>query len=201
MRIIAGFLKGRPIQAPKTIRPTSEKVRGAVFNMVQGVIDGAHFLDLFAGSGAMSFEAASRGAGKVVAVESHPKSLEFIKKNEEVLKSGIKVMAWDATRAAKKLQGQLFDIIYIDPPYSLKIHDMPAGEWIAMHAVPLLKPEGLLFIEDACKDPYVIAGLSLVNSRHYGTSHIQVFKLSVVPSAQQECAAPPCALPEYDHLS
>jgi 16S rRNA (guanine966-N2)-methyltransferase len=120
MRIIAGYLKGRVFTEPHghRTRPMSEKVRGALFNTL-GDIEGLMLLDAFAGSGALSFEAASRGAGKIVAIDKDSAAHVVIEKNVKDLKLGkivhvtrANVGGWSIHNMEKK-----YDIVLLDPPY------------------------------------------------------------------------------------
>ncbi len=119
MRIITGKYKGRTIKMPKGIRPTSNKVRKALFDIL-GDIKGLSFLELFAGSGAVGIEALSQGAKEAVFVEKNKICLNRIKENLSVmgLRPG-RVMGLDVFKAIKQLhqEGKKFDIIFLDPPY------------------------------------------------------------------------------------
>ena len=119
MRIISGNYKGRLIQMPRNIRPTQQKVRKAIFDIL-GDIEGLSFLELFAGSAAVGFEAASRGASEVVLIEQNADCAMAIRKNIESLKEcAFSFYAQDAERAVKMLHsnGKKFDIVFLDPPY------------------------------------------------------------------------------------
>ncbi|MFH1414014.1 MAG: 16S rRNA (guanine(966)-N(2))-methyltransferase RsmD [Candidatus Omnitrophota bacterium] len=119
MRITSGKYKGRVLKTPKEIRPTQEKVRKAVFDIL-GDIEGLSFLELFAGSGAIGFEAVSRGAGELTLVEHNRICFAAINKNIEYLKiSNCRVFCLDVERAVKSLHKnkKQFDIIFLDPPY------------------------------------------------------------------------------------
>jgi 16S rRNA (guanine(966)-N(2))-methyltransferase RsmD len=126
MRIISGKYKGRTIKMPKGIRPTQNKVRKALFDIL-GEINGLSFLELFAGSGAVGFEALSQGAKEVVFVEKDRKCIEKIEENLSVLAFSpacrpgrrSRVLALDALVAIKQLgeSGEKLDIIFLDPPY------------------------------------------------------------------------------------
>lgn len=119
MRIISGRFKGRIIKRPKGIRPTQDKVRKALFDIL-GDIQGLSFLDFYAGSGAIGLEALSQGAGKVVFVETNSVCIKKIKENLKVLgASGYRVMRLDALQVLEKLAegDEKFDIVFMDPPY------------------------------------------------------------------------------------
>lgn len=119
MRITTGEYKGRNLKTPKGIRPTQDKVRKALFDIL-GDIEGLIFLELFAGSGAVGFEALSRGVKEAVLVESNPACLETIEKNMELLKTGACALYPQAAQRAIEnfhKSRKSFDIIFLDPPY------------------------------------------------------------------------------------
>ena len=119
MRITTGQYKGRVIKMPKGIRPTQDKVRKALFDIL-GDIEGLSFLELFAGSGAVGLEAASRGVKELVLVEYNRDCLLAIKKNIASLKAkACSLYPKEADEAIKALykEKRKFDIIFLDPPY------------------------------------------------------------------------------------
>lgn len=122
MRIIAGTLKGRKLVSftAQHIRPTTDRVKESIFNKLQGTLEGARVLDLFSGTGNLAIESHSRGASYVEAVESHPQSLKIIKKNIDILQiSGfIQCIKFDVLKYLQNYQGETFDVIFIDPPFT-----------------------------------------------------------------------------------
>ncbi len=191
MRIVAGTYKNRTLKAPKglTTRPTSEKLRAALFNMIQHQVEGAVILDLFAGSGAMGLEALSRGASKAVFVDSHREAAQCIKENLSALQVGLQGEVWQGDvfdfleRCIK--QGRVFDLIYADPPYdatrffqgkkmsySLRLlHLLDAGS--------VLKPGGRVFIEDSALSKELARDferLKFISSRQFGRSNLLEFQ-------------------------
>ena len=128
MRIIAGLGKGRKLFSPPSItRPTSDRAREGLFSSLIstfGTLDGLHFLDLFAGSGAVGVEALSRGAGLVESVENNPVSAEVCEKNFELLKNQpdlgkFKVHKTTTFEYLNHLADKQFEIIFLDPPYEV----------------------------------------------------------------------------------
>lgn len=119
LRITGGFLRGRKVPVPgHEHRPTSSKARQAFFNILGGAIDGASFLDLFAGSGVFSLEAASRGAGRVVAVDQSGEAMHDLQALAREWKLPIQTVTADAITALKRLMpAGAFDVVYADPPY------------------------------------------------------------------------------------
>jgi len=122
LRIIAGEFKGRRLKAPsgRTVRPTGDRVKEAWFSILQPSIPDARVLDLFAGSGALGFEALSRGAVAVDFVENHQASLAAIRDNAATLKveDRVTIHRMDALRFAERLQPAQYDVAFADPPYA-----------------------------------------------------------------------------------
>ena len=137
LRITAGSLRGRRVPVPpRDVRPTSERARQAYFNVVGERIEGARFLDLFAGSGIFSFEAVSRGAASSTAVEENRKYAAAIEKLAGEWGVNVTVLARDVFKALPKLG--TFDLVYADPPYEFGRYDElvetlnPAGALVAI---------------------------------------------------------------------
>ncbi len=128
MHIIAGLLKHRRLVSPASasVRPTTGLVREAVFDMLGPAVEGARFLDLFAGSGAVGLEALSRGASGVLLVDRLPGAASAIRRNIESLPEEVRgraqLLKMDCFACAKILRGRglVFDMIFIDPPYYRK---------------------------------------------------------------------------------
>lgn len=122
LRIIAGEFKGRRLKTPtgRTVRPTSDRVREAWFSILQQFIPDARVLDLFAGSGALGFEALSRGARAVDFVEKHSASLTAIRANADILNvpDRVTIHRSDAMRFAERVQPGTYDVAFADPPYA-----------------------------------------------------------------------------------
>ena len=122
LRIIAGEFKGRRLKAPagRSVRPTGDRVKEAWFSILQHSIPDARVLDLFAGSGALGFEALSRGAVAADFVEHHKASLAAIHDNAATLKveARVTIHRSDAMRFAERLQPDAYDVAFADPPYA-----------------------------------------------------------------------------------
>jgi len=182
LRIIAGTLKGRLLKTPKgpSTRPTQGMLRGAVFNICQNQIQRARFLDLFAGSGAMGFEALSRGAAHATLVESNRLAIACIKQNTQALKleSLITLLPISASTALKMLTPP-FDLIYIDPPY-----DSPIGPLLTeILAHKLAAPHATLFVEERYHPhkkptPFDSPHLVLKDSRRFGAALLHQYQCS-----------------------
>ena len=147
-RIIAGEYRHRVLGFPDAIglRPTPDRVRETLFNWIQPLLAGAHCLDLFSGSGALAFEALSRGAAQVTALELSGKASDSLKNNALLLdENRLTVINQDALVWLQSPRASAFDIIFLDPPYSLRLlQDLVA----TIDACNLLNPGGTLYLED-----------------------------------------------------
>ena len=134
LKINGGIFKGISLQTPsgQKTRPTSNMLREAVFNICQHHIQGANFLDIFAGTGAMGLEAISRGACSATFLENDKQAISCIKKNIEKLAVDKQacLLPQDVLISLKKLQGKTFELIYIDPPYGEKTQEIRSLELI-----------------------------------------------------------------------
>ncbi len=122
MRVIAGSFRSRTLQAPAGLdtRPTSDRLRETLFNVLAPRIAGAHFLDLYSGSGAIGIEALSRGAAEVVCVERAAAALKVLRGNLDRLglQSGIRIVAGSVAGFLRQPDvGARFDLVFLDPPY------------------------------------------------------------------------------------
>ncbi|MEU5939335.1 16S rRNA (guanine(966)-N(2))-methyltransferase RsmD [Micromonospora sp. NPDC047548] len=175
-RIVAGTLGGRRIAAPPGAgtRPTSDRVREALFSAVQAEIDlvGARFADLYAGSGAVGLEALSRGAEHVLLVESDPRAARVIRENVAVLRA-----APAARLVAGKVTGVLaagpgdepYDVVFADPPYAVSDAEITAM-LAALVAHDWLAPDALVVVERSGRTGPVawVEGITGERSRRYG---------------------------------
>lgn len=174
MRIIAGLAKGRRIAAPpgSDVRPTGDRVREALFSSLQALLPGAHVLDLYAGSGALGLEAASRGAAHVTLVERDHRTLAVLRDNVEVVGlSGVEVVAGEvaAILAGAPPPGAPFDLVLADPPYLLSDAEVAA----MLHALlPHLAADATVIVERGSRQGAVSwpAGLTPAEPRRYGTT-------------------------------
>ncbi len=177
MRVIAGALGGRRLVAPpgRATRPTSDRVREALFSVLGDVSD-AQVLDLYAGTGALGIEALSRGARRAVFVENGRPALAVLRENLASLDLGAasRVVAQPVLRALEGLAAEgPFDLVLLDPPYAALAE---AGRVLAALPGKLAAPEGRVVLEHASRDaPPVIAGLSLAFTRAYGDTAIALY--------------------------
>jgi 16S rRNA (guanine966-N2)-methyltransferase len=176
MRIIAGSRKGSRIFAPRgyDVRPTGDRVREAVFNLV-GPVDELDVLDLFAGSGAMGLEALSRGAARVTFVEADRAAADTIVRNLDKLKlEGATVLREDAARklAADAAAGKSYDLVLIDPPYRMLSDLLPT---LAAYVPAVVSPDGIVVVESDARDEPELP-LPQRTSRRYGSARVTVFE-------------------------
>jgi 16S rRNA (guanine(966)-N(2))-methyltransferase RsmD len=177
MRIISGIHKGRRIQAPKKlpVRPTTDMSKEALFNILRNLIhiSGIKVLELFAGSGNMSYEFGSRGAGSILAVDEHMPCVAFIKKTAELLDLPIDAVKADVFAFLKNHKGT-YDIIFADPPYALEESQFLDLVDSVMEK-QLLNEDGLLIIEHS-KHTDLSSHSSFDNQRKYGGTVFSFFK-------------------------
>jgi 16S rRNA (guanine966-N2)-methyltransferase len=175
VRIVAGSRKGHRIEAPQGVvtRPTGDRVREAVFSML-GPLEGAHVLDLFAGSGALGLEALSRGAASAVFVERDRAACRVIQRNLEKLRlTGADVRCGDALAALRgdRARGRRYDLVLADAPYEeWERYERPLGE----HLPEILTDDGVAVVETAARvEPEL--PLDRRTTRRYGSARITVF--------------------------
>jgi 16S rRNA (guanine966-N2)-methyltransferase len=164
MRIIAGTLKGRLLDAPDWpgLRPTSDKLRETLFNVVAPRIANARVLDGYAGTGAVGIEALSRGAAQVTFVESDPRAVRLIERNlgRCAITDRYAIIRARFKDAAARWAPGMFDLILLDPPYG------PTDLREALDAAaPLVGSHGLLVIEHARRDPAPVRLAAIVKTR------------------------------------
>ncbi len=186
MRITTGKYRNCKLFFPRGIRPTQDKVRKAIFDIL-GDINGLTFLELFAGSGAVGFEALSRGIGELTMVEPNHNAILAIKKNIGLLKvSSCNLYYLDADKAVKLLarDKKSFDIIFLDPPYHL---DMAKKILQTLEGYDILAPNGLIVVQHPKAEllPKDSLKLRLVKEAKYGDTWLSIFrKKEYLPEAQ-----------------
>jgi len=153
MRIIAGEFRGRKLSCPKTlnIRPTSDRVRENLFNILSARCEGATFLDLFAGVGTVGLEAISRGAKRAMFVDESAQSLKYLKKNLELCKDRSQIIPANVLNALNVFQKQKmkFDIIFIDPPYD---DDWSKRSLEKIDQLNLLEADALIIVQHSKRE-------------------------------------------------
>jgi 16S rRNA (guanine966-N2)-methyltransferase len=192
MRIVAGRLKGRTLVAPgdARLRPTSDKVRQALFNILEHApfasgftLEGARVIDLFAGTGALGLEALSRGAKFCLFVEEAAASRAIIRENVEALglTGASKIWRRDAGKLGPLDTLAPFDLAFLDPPYrkgliAPALEGLSAGGWLNPNA---------LVIAEAAEDETIptVLGYELLDNRTYGDTRIAFLRLLTAPAA------------------
>lgn len=142
LRIIGGEWRGRKLSFPplEGVRPTPDRVRETLFNWLRDIIPGARCLDLFAGSGALGFEALSRGAAGAVMVDRHPQVVDQLRAHAEVLHAdGAEVVQTDALQFLRRTPARPFDVVFLDPPFDQPVLEpciaqLSAPGWLAADA-------------------------------------------------------------------
>lgn len=176
LRILAGSLRGRSLAVPPGTRPTGGRAKEALFSRWQVSIPGSSFLDLFAGSGAIGFEASSRGALEVLFVERDARALTLIRKNSRALDQGhCRVLRGLLPRLPEAVSARApFDHVFADPPY-----DFDAYPKLLEAIAAVLSPVGEAAIEHARRVPLdrAAAGLMLRETRDYGESRLSYYAL------------------------
>ena len=185
MRIVAGRFRGAALAGPKghDIRPTGDRVREAIFNIlahgIEGAeIEGARVLDLFAGSGALGLEALSRGAAYVHFVEDSPEARGLIRRNIEALgATGVtRIYRRDATKLGVAGTLKPFGLIFADPPYGKQLAERAlqsalGGGW--------LLPEAIAVVEERAGAEFALpAGFALIDQRIYGDTAVRFLRLA-----------------------
>lgn len=190
MRVIAGKYKGLLLTLPKgtEIRPTAQKVKEALFNILGGAIEGGSFLELFAGSGAVGIEALSRGAGAVVFAEKDRDCLKAIDKNLRQLgvpfnyglgkeHLPVLILPFEAERAVELLHREKarFDLVFLDPPY---YQDELKNCLLKICRYDILKPSALVIAEHRKTEilPEQFPLLTLMVAKRYGDTVLSFYK-------------------------
>jgi 16S rRNA (guanine966-N2)-methyltransferase len=171
VRIISGSRKGHTIHAPvgRGTRPTSDRVRESIFNIV-GPVEDATVLDLYAGSGAMGLEALSRGAASAVFVERDPDAIRAIERNLDKLRLRGTVLRQDAI-AVLAGEKRKYDLVFVDPPYEMYTDLQPQ---LARYLPPVVAADGVVVVEtDARIEPDL--PLEQRTSRKYGSARVTVY--------------------------
>lgn len=177
MRIISGKYRGKKLLSPKDdrVRPTTDMVKENVFNLLGGDVADSSFLDLFAGSGAIGIEAISRGAKRVVFVDKDRESMEYVRRNLSLIGESAETMTSNYLSAINKLNGDKFDIIYVDAPYDMHIID---DVLTAIKSNDILTLNGQVLYESLAKTNQKsgLTDYELAKSRKYGSVVIDIYR-------------------------
>jgi len=178
MRIISGKAGGRRLAAPagEKTRPTSDKIRGSLFNILMSRIEDANVLDLFGGTGAMALEALSRGAAHAVIVDTDRQAIDAIRKNAQTVlgedfRTQADIIKSDYKRALSALSGAKFDLVFLDPPYMLT--DAYSAAQSILSERELLSEDCVLVCERS-RDAVVkyAPGFEIYDTRAYGDTAV-----------------------------
>lgn len=181
MRIVAGSARGRPLAGPKGkgIRPTADRVRETLFNVLGQFLDGETVLDLYAGTGALALEALSRGASRALLVDHDREAVQLCRKNAEATGFSAQVEIWHRPVGAAVQQlgkkGQAFQLIFADPPYAARVVE-ELLEGIDQNR--LLADGGLIVIEHDKREsaPQVHGPFARVDERRFGDTQITLYR-------------------------
>jgi 16S rRNA (guanine(966)-N(2))-methyltransferase RsmD len=176
MRVIAGEFKGHQLVAPRgwKVRPTSERVREAVFSTLGDRIEGARVLDLYCGTGALAIEALSRGAARATLVDRDTRPALG---NVERLGLGaraelVRAEAGSWLAAAAGQEAHVYDVVFVDAPYRLA--DLVAEE-LDTHLPGVLAADGRAVIESGARRPLAIGSLERLRQRRYGAADVSIY--------------------------
>lgn len=172
MRIISGQARGRRLTTlpGENTRPTLDRTREALFNILQTRVYDTRVLDLFAGSGALALEALSRGAESAVLCDRSPEACKVIEQNIDAVRVRERavLMCCDAEQALGRLAGKKFDLIFLDPPYRMGLIDRAL---VGIVQYDLLENDGWITAETALDEGFnVPEGLKIKDTRRYGKS-------------------------------
>lgn len=177
MRVVAGKFGGRPLKTleGRTTRPTTDKVKGAIYNMIGPFFDGGRVLDLYSGSGSLAIEAISRGMDEAVLVERDRRAQAIIQENIKMTKSErqFKLLKMEANRALDQLLGQ-FDLVLLDPPYAKEeivktIEMLDARGLFSDHVMIVCETDKSVDL------PEEIASVGIWKQKVYGISKVTVY--------------------------
>ena len=180
MRVIAGEAKGRPLKAVPGVntRPTTDKVKEAIFSMIGPYFEGGQVLDLFAGTGGLGIEALSRGMARAVFIDLERQSIEVVRRNIEAagMTSRAEIHKNEASRAIKLLEkrGMKFELVFLDPPYKMKEADKLMRE---MAERGLLAPGAVIVVEHDARHAYsdTDRGFRLRRQALYGDTAVTIY--------------------------
>ena len=176
LRVVAGKYRGRKLEQPplSITRPTMDRVKESIFNMIQFKIEGALVLDLFAGSGSLSIESVSRGAMKSIAVDKSNEAIKIINNNLEYIGiNNISVVKADVINYVASMAGTKFDFIFMDPPFA--DFEIYKKTFDAIHEAKILKDTGLIILETKNPQKIVIPeGFVVQKQRKYGISTVMM---------------------------
>lgn len=174
MRVITGSARGRRLKTPTgyDVRPTTDNVKEAVFNILRDEVEGRRVLDLFAGTGQLGIEALSRGAREAVFVDSSAESLKTVKANLELCGFSARCIRADAVAFLQSC-GK-FDVIFIDPPYDSNIYEPVLN---TINSIDILSENGIIIVESGREKelPDMVLPYKSLREYNYGRVKIRTF--------------------------
>ncbi len=177
MRVISGKRRGHKLVGFEgdSIRPTTDRVKESIFNLINGYIQDRKVLDLFAGSGALGFEALSRGAESVTFVDKDRKSVDVVRKNKEALRFEEEVRILNMSyQDFFKNSSECFDLIFLDPPYNKGFIEPVLADIVKNNR---LSDGGIIVLESDDTDMHTeFEGLVVLKQKKYGRSYITVYQ-------------------------
>lgn len=173
MRIIGGLYRGKKLKPPldSLTRPTSDRVKENIFNILSNLMDfqGTQVLDLFCGSGALGIEALSRGSTQITFVENHPSALKILKENTKSFQTHCSIFKEDVVRFLSQQSSLSYDLILMDPPYKkvsieALLENIKKNQW--------LKEDGLIVTETSNDETITSGHLTIKSHRTYGKTSL-----------------------------
>ncbi|MEO0075691.1 MAG: 16S rRNA (guanine(966)-N(2))-methyltransferase RsmD [candidate division WOR-3 bacterium] len=177
MQITAGRFKGKKLLYPKkNIRPTMDKVRSAIFNILNAnfpeLLNQASVCDIFCGAGSVGIEALSRGAQSAVFIDNNRLTLQYLRKNLINIPAQVRILAGDARVVLKQLEPKQFDFIFLDPPYYKNLITAVLNK-IALYQ--LLKDNGVIVVEHHKQEKFIVPErLKLFKQKQYQQTVISI---------------------------
>lgn len=181
MRVITGLARGKKLVSPRgnRVRPTADKIKESLFNIINPIIEDSVFIDCFAGTGSIGIEALSRGAREVYFIENNRTSLRTVKENLEItrLQTNAKILACSVEKGLKELHKNrvVVDVFFMDPPYGFKSISSIITK---IYELNLLSDNGVIIVEhDSSYNPDdEIFDFHISDSRNYGTTVMTYYK-------------------------
>jgi 16S rRNA (guanine966-N2)-methyltransferase len=185
MRVIAGKYRSRTLRSLKgqMLRPTSDRLRETLFNILGAAVEGSTFVDLYSGTGAVGIEALSRGARHAIVVEQHAPAVALIRRNLESLGIGVEgeILGMNVARAIERLEARRVhaQFIFLDPPYAADSEYESALE--SLGESPLVAPEGRVIVEHLSKRelPERVGELELARVVKQGDAALSFYRLAL----------------------
>ena len=175
MRVISGLYRGRKLDTLKgdNTRPTTDRVKESMFNLIMFYIDNSKVLDLFSGSGSLGIECLSRGAKSVDFNDNNKESINIIKKNLQNMKGEYKIYSTDYKSLISKKANSLYDLIFIDPPYNFNIESELLASFVRLD---ILKTDGIIVYETNRPIELNNDNYEIVKEKKYGITYVTILR-------------------------